>query len=83
MIEHFGHFQSSSKECMLRDILAMEAAGKRGKIVVLKGWPGFAFIDCAAMAKPLAEKREIARKRLGVSSGSLFGRVAGKLLFHL
>ena len=64
MIEHFGHFQSSSKECMLRDIQEMEAAGKRGKIVVLKGWPGFTFIDRAAMAKPLAEKREIAKNSL-------------------
>lgn len=64
MIEHFGHFQSSSKECMLRDLLAMEAAGKNGKIVVLKGWPGFTFIDRAAMRKPLKEKREIAKNSI-------------------
>ncbi len=64
MIEHFGFFQSSSKEMMLRDILEMEQAGKRGKIVVLKGWAGFTFIDKVAMAQPLAEKQRIARESL-------------------
>ena len=64
MIEHFGQFQSTSKECMLRDILEMERAGKNGKIVVFKGWPGFTFIDPEAMAMPLAEKREIAKKNI-------------------
>jgi alpha-L-fucosidase len=64
MIEHFGEFQSTSKECMLRDIQEMEKACKNGKIVVFKGWPGFTFIDHKAMRKPLAEKREIAKKNL-------------------
>jgi cephalosporin-C deacetylase-like acetyl esterase len=64
MIEHFGEFQSTSKECMLRDILEMEKACKNGKIVVFKGWPGFTFTDRKAMRKPLAEKREIAKKNL-------------------
>ena len=41
MIEHFGHFRSGSKEAMLRDIQEMEKAGKNGKIVAFKGWPGF------------------------------------------
>jgi hypothetical protein len=64
MIEHFGEFQSTSKECMLRDIQEMEKACKNGKIVVFKGWPGFTFIDRKAMRKPLAEKRQIAKKNL-------------------
>ncbi len=42
-IEHFGHFASMSKESMARDIEDMIAAGKRGKMVVMKGWPGFNF----------------------------------------
>jgi hypothetical protein len=67
MIEHFGHFNSSSKECMLKDIREMETAGKNGKIVVLKGWPGFTFIDREAMNKPLEEKREIAKKNITFS----------------
>ena len=64
MIEHFGYFQSSSKEMMLKDILEMERAGKAGKIVVMKGWSGFTFIDREAMKKTLQEKRKIARESL-------------------
>lgn len=40
-MEHFGAFQSESKESMANDIEDMIAAGKQGKIVVMKGWPGF------------------------------------------
>lgn len=64
MIEHFGYFQSSSKEMMLKDILEMERAGKAGKIVVMKGWAGFTFVDPEAMKKTLEEKRKIARENL-------------------
>ncbi|MEQ8556543.1 MAG: putative glycoside hydrolase [Cyclobacteriaceae bacterium] len=64
MIEHFGHFNSASKESMLQDIKAMEKAGKSGKIVVFKGWPGFAWIDKEAMAKPLEKKIKIARENI-------------------
>lgn len=64
MIEHFGAFQSSSKECMLADIREMERAGKEGKIVVCKGWPGFTFTDREAMKMPLADKRARARARI-------------------
>ena len=64
MIEHFGEFQSTSKECMLKDILEMDRACKNGKIVVFKGWPGFTFTDREAMKRPLAMKREIARKSI-------------------
>jgi len=65
MIEHFGHFQSSSKESMLKDILEMQRAGKAGKIVVMKAWPGFDFTDDQAMRMPLEEKRQIAKEKLG------------------
>uniref|UniRef100_UPI0039658D1D Glycoside-hydrolase family GH114 TIM-barrel domain-containing protein n=1 Tax=Stieleria marina TaxID=1930275 RepID=UPI0039658D1D len=64
MIEHFGHFQSASKETMLRDILEMQRAAKAGKIVVLKGWAGFTFIDDQAMRKPLTQKRRVAKDSL-------------------
>jgi hypothetical protein len=64
MIEHFGHFQSGSKECMFRDIQEMEQAGKHGKIVVFKGWPGFAWIDRQAMGKPLETKRKLAQENI-------------------
>ena len=67
MIEHFGYFQSSSKEMLLQDILEMQRAAKSGKIVVLKAWPGFAFIDGEAMGKPLEVKRKIAKENLEFS----------------
>lgn len=64
MIEHFGHFNSSTKECMLEDIQAMIQSGKRGKIVVFKAWPGFAWTDTKAMQMPLKEKRAMAGKNI-------------------
>lgn len=64
MIEHFGHFQSGSKECMLTDIKEMIKAGKHGKIVVFKAWPGFAWVDKEAMRKPLEEKRRLAAQNI-------------------
>ncbi|MBL7188024.1 MAG: dienelactone hydrolase family protein [Phycisphaerae bacterium] len=64
MIEHFGHFQSVSKECMLADIRAMTEAGKNGEIVVFKAWPGFAWIDQESMQLSLEKKREIAAKNI-------------------
>jgi len=64
MIEHFGQFNSTSKESMLRDIQEMEKAGKSGKIVVFKGWPGFTFSDKEFVEEPLKRKREIAAKNI-------------------
>ncbi|ANW96379.1 hypothetical protein AXE80_08855 [Wenyingzhuangia fucanilytica] len=65
MIEHFANFQSKSKESMLQDILEMEKAGKTGKIVVFKAWPNeHSWIDKNFMAKPLQEKRKIARANI-------------------
>jgi hypothetical protein len=64
MIEHFGNFSSGSKESMLRDIQEMMRAGKQGKIVVFKAWPGYSWIDEDFMKLPLEEKREIAVKNL-------------------
>ncbi|MBP0905427.1 putative glycoside hydrolase [Mariniflexile gromovii] len=64
MIEHFAILKSQSKESMLQDILEMEKAGKTGKIVVFKGWPGYAWFDNDFMAKPLKEKQEISRKNI-------------------
>lgn len=60
MIEHFGHFNSKTKESMLLDVQEMEKAGKSGKIVIFKAWPGFAWVDKEAMAKSYKEKRKIA-----------------------
>lgn len=64
MIEHFGHFRSTSKECMLVDINEIIRAGKAGKIVVVKAWPGFSWLDKESMKKPLEEKRRLAAKNI-------------------
>ncbi|CDF79633.1 conserved hypothetical protein containing glycos ide hydrolase superfamily domain [Formosa agariphila KMM 3901] len=64
MIEHFGHFASDSKESMLTDIQEMEKAGKSGKIVVFKAWPGFAWIDKDFMVKPYSEKIKISEDNI-------------------
>ncbi|KJD35985.1 hypothetical protein PW52_05005 [Tamlana sedimentorum] len=64
MIEHFGIINSSSKESMLFDIQEMEKAGKTGKIVIFKGWPGYAWIDKDFMAKPLKEKQRISKENI-------------------
>ena len=64
MIEHFGNFNSGSKECMLADIQEMIKAGKSGKIVVLKAWPGFSWLDDDFMKLSLEKKKEIASKNI-------------------
>lgn len=64
MIEHFGYFNSKTKESMLLDIQEMEKVGKSGKIVVFKAWPGFAWVDKDVMAKSDKEKRKIAENNI-------------------
>ena len=64
MIEHFGHFSGVGKERMAEDLEAMTAAAKTGKIVCLKAWPGFAWLDKEMMRKPHAELARLARERL-------------------
>lgn len=60
VIEHFGYFQSASKECVPADIQAMKKVDENGKIVVFEAWLGFAWIDREFMPLPLEKKREIA-----------------------
>lgn len=64
MIEHFGHFNSKTKESMLLDIQEMEKAGKSGKIVVFKTWPTFAWLNKKIMRKSDKEKRKIAEENI-------------------
>jgi hypothetical protein len=49
---------------MLTDILEMEKAGKSGKSVVFKAWPGYAWIDKEFMKKPLKEKQAICKNNI-------------------
>ena len=64
MIEHFGHFSGTGKEKMAEDLDAMRAAARAGKIVCLKAWPGFSWLDADMMKQPHDELVRLARERL-------------------
>ena len=64
MIEHFGHFSSVAKGKMAEDLDAMRAAARAGKVVCLKAWPGFSWLDADLMQKPHDELARLARERL-------------------
>jgi hypothetical protein len=63
-IEHFGEFRSATKECMAQDIEDMIAAGKQGKIVVMKGWPGFNWTQEHIANKPYESLLKEARENI-------------------
>ena len=64
VIEHFGHFQSASKEAMKADLDSMALCAAKGKSVVLKGWPEFSWLDEDMMQRPHAELLAVARERI-------------------
>ena len=65
MIEHFGHFTNgSSKEQIAEAILAAQAAGRDGEIVLIKAWPGFSFREPEMMKKPRDELARLAKQRI-------------------
>ena len=65
MIEHFGYFSDGvGKEKMAEDLDAMQATAHMGKIVCLKAWPGFTWLDTKTMQKPHAELVRLARERI-------------------
>ena len=64
MIEHFGHFTSGSKEDMKADLESLALADAKGKFVVLKGWPGFSWLDTDMMKRPHNELLKRARENI-------------------
>lgn len=64
MIEHFDSFSSATKEKIAKDLDAMRDAAKEGKIVILKAWPGFSWLDSDAMKTPREQRVELVRKNL-------------------
>lgn len=65
MIESFGHPKyGDSKEHLTASFEATRAAANDGKIVLLKGWPGFTFRDKEAMKKPRAELARLAKENI-------------------
>ena len=63
-IEHFDQFQSRDKENVVRDIEDMIEAGKNGKAVVMKGWPGFNWLDRELQGEPYDELLAQARENI-------------------
>ena len=65
MIESFGHPKyGDSKEALSESFEATHAAAKDGKIVILKGWPGFSFRETEMMQKPREELSRLSRDRI-------------------
>jgi hypothetical protein len=65
MIERFGHFDTgSSKEQIASFFEATHAAAKDGKIVLLKGWPGFSYREPEVNKTPHDELVRLARERI-------------------
>ena len=65
MVEHFGHFGDGvGKENMARHMERMTQAARAGKIVCLKAWPGFSWLDKDMMKKPHEELVRLSRERI-------------------
>jgi hypothetical protein len=65
MIESFDHPKSGdSKEDLAAFFEATHAAARDGKVVVLKGWPGFTFRESDMMQKPHDEQARLAKERI-------------------
>lgn len=64
MIEHFGHFSSDSKEDMKGDLESLGLAETKGKLSLLKGWPGFNWLDTDKMKQPHTELLKEARQNI-------------------
>ncbi|GAB6164143.1 hypothetical protein JCM19992_01430 [Thermostilla marina] len=64
MIEHFAEFSSDTPEAILADMETLSIAAEKGKFVVLKGWPGFTWLDSDMMKRPHGELLQLARRRI-------------------
>ena len=64
MIEHFGAFKTDSPTDIKADLDSIALAVAKGKFVIVKGWPGFNWLDKEMMQRPYAELLQLARARL-------------------
>ena len=64
MIEHFGAFKTDAPADIKADLDSIALAAAKGKFVVVKGWPGFTWLDQDMMKQPYAELLELARERI-------------------
>ena len=82
MIEHFDAFGSTAPADLKADLDSMTLAASKGKFVVLKGWPGFSWMDQEPKGRSHAENLRLART--GDVSTRLFpDRSAARLPFLL
>ena len=64
MIEHFGAFKTDQPADIKADLDTLALAAAKGKFIVLKGWPGFTWLDADMMRRPHAELLALARERI-------------------
>lgn len=64
MIEHFAAFGKDAPADIKADLDTLALAAARGKFAVLKGWPGFNWLDREMMARPRSELLALARERV-------------------
>ena len=64
MVEHFASFTSDKPDAIKADLDTIALAAAKGKFVVIKGWPGFNWLDPDMMKRPHAELLEMARERI-------------------
>ncbi|WPJ96231.1 putative glycoside hydrolase [Coraliomargarita algicola] len=64
MIEHFDAFNSHDPATVKADLETIQLAADKGKFVVIKAWPGFAWNDSEMMQLPHEELLKMARERI-------------------
>ena len=64
MIEHFAAFNSEQPADIRADLETIKLAAAKGKFVVIKGWPGFNWMDKEMMKRPEAELLKLAREQI-------------------
>lgn len=64
MIEHFAAFGKDAPADIKADLDTLALAAARGKFAVLKGWPGFNWLDREMMARPRSELLTLACERV-------------------
>lgn len=64
MIEHFDAFNARAPEHLKADLDSMALAAAKGKFAVLKGWPGFSWLDQEQKDRSHAENLRLARERI-------------------
>jgi len=64
MIEHFAGFKNGQPADIKADLDTIALAAAKGKFVVIKGWPGFNWLDTEMMKRSHAELLKLARENI-------------------